>query len=97
MLELFAGKALLRRTFAEEGFRVGPPFEFELGSKFDLTQPSVQNAVFELTRRRRVWYVHLGTPYTIWSIARTVVADSAKNPEKECIGVVLVVFSVRVA
>ena len=44
----------------------------------------------------RIWGLHLGTPCTIWSIARTRVRDSPANRKKERLGRAFAHFTVRV-
>ena len=49
--------------------------------------------MFSCIRRREVWFVHLGTPCTVWSRARRNLKDFKKARRKEAIGVALALFS----
>ena len=55
---------------AEVGLRVAVPFDFQEGPEFDLGKRRVQDTVIKWVREGRIWYLHLGTPCTPWSIAR---------------------------
>ena len=92
VLELFAGIARLQQACTEAGLRTGPAFEITLGPQFDLSRQKTQHAVLQLIRSQRVWYVHMGTPRTVWLISRTTPKDCARTRQKERLGVHLAIF-----
>ena len=92
-IELFAGTARLSAAWAACGLRVGPAFEISSGPRWDLLRSETQQKVLELIRSGRVWYVHFGTPCTIWSISRTTPAPSVKSRAKEVLGITLAIFT----
>ena len=71
VLELFAGCARLSSACSELGLKVGVPFDINAGKQFDLSDPRVQATVLRWLRDGKVWYVHMGTPCTGFSIAAT--------------------------
>ena len=97
ILELFAGTARLQKACERAGPRAGPAFEIALGPQFGLSRKETQLCVLNLLRSQRVWYVHMGTPCTIWSISRTTPKDRPRTRQKERLGVTLAIFSARIA
>ncbi|CAK0791446.1 unnamed protein product [Prorocentrum cordatum] len=95
-LELFAGEAGLTCALRSRGLRVGPPFELERGAKFDLTRKSTQNLIKSWILSGLIWYIHLGTPCTVWSVARRGVSNLGKAYAKEAVAVELALFTVEV-
>ena len=71
VLELFAGCARFTGACIEQGLRVGVPCELANGNWFNLTCVRVQNLILRWIFEGRIWYVHLGTPCTRWSVARS--------------------------
>ena len=92
-LELFSGAAVLTRAIREVGLRTFPDVDLSKGKEFDLTLPSVQKYIFSLIRSRAVWWVHLGTPCTVFSRARHNIKNYIKARKKEAIGVACALFS----
>ena len=84
-LEIFSGCGALSRCLRSLKLE---SFEIEIlkGSHYDISCPLVQKLILSWLRAGKVWGLHLGTPCTIWSIARTRVNDSAKNRRKERLG-----------
>jgi hypothetical protein len=68
-LELYAGTARITGALHEVGLAVGPAFELSHGEAFDLHVPKVLAVVLHWIFTGLVWYVHLGTPCTPWSVA----------------------------
>jgi hypothetical protein len=68
-LELYAGTARTTGALHEVGLAVGPAFELSNGDVFDLHEPKVLAVVLHWIFTGLVWYVHLGTPCTPWSVA----------------------------
>ncbi|CAK0858852.1 unnamed protein product [Prorocentrum cordatum] len=95
-LELFAGEAGLTCALRSRGLRVGPPFELERGARFDLTRKSTQNLIKSWILSGLIWYIHLGTPCTVWSVARRGVSNLGKAYAKEAVAVELALFTVEV-
>ena len=96
VLELFAGKGGLSAAIRSLGLRVLPAFDVRYGSIFDLTRKRTQDLVIRLLEEGWIWYVHLGTPCTIWSIARRGIKNFARAAEKERVGCMLALFTARV-
>ncbi|CAE8638853.1 unnamed protein product, partial [Polarella glacialis] len=96
-LELFSGSGVLTTAFKQAGCNVLPACEILNGVQFDLTRHSTQEAMLRLLRTGRVWYVHMGTPCTVWSRARHGLTNMARARAKETVGVELALFSVAVA
>ncbi|CAE8642006.1 unnamed protein product [Polarella glacialis] len=96
-LELFSGSGVLTTAFKQAGCNVLPACEILNGVQFDLTRHSTQEALLRLLRTGRIWYVHMGTPCTVWSRARHGLTNMARARAKETVGVELALFSVAVA
>ncbi|CAE8600432.1 unnamed protein product, partial [Polarella glacialis] len=92
-LELFSGSGVLTTAFKQAGCNVLPACEILNGVQFDLTRHSTQEALLRLLRTGRVWYVHMGTPCTVWSRARHGLTNMARARAKETVGVELALFS----
>ena len=75
-LELFSGSGNLSASFKRLGWRVFPDFEIAKDDMYDLLNPYVQQFVISLIVGRHVWYVHLGTPCTVWSRARHIISGT---------------------
>ena len=84
-LEVFSGcgalSKALRRCKLESG-----ELEILNGSQYDISNRDVQLLLLRWLRQGKVWGLHLGTPCTIWSIARTRVWNNPKNRKKEKLG-----------
>ena len=93
-LELFSDTARLTKAVQSVGGRVLPDFEVSKQKCFDLLCPATQEFILKLILNRRVWYIHLGTPCTVWSRARhNLNKNLFKARRKEAIGVSLALFS----
>ena len=77
-LELFSGSSRLTSAISMKGLRVAVPFELTNGRCYDLSRRTVQNLIKEWICSGRIWYVHLGTPCTCFSIARSREASGKK-------------------
>eukprot|EP00438_Fugacium_kawagutii_P005728 Skav230032 [mRNA] locus=scaffold261:318609:321503:- [translate_table: standard] len=75
-LELFSGSSRLTSAVDMKGLRVAVPFELKNGKQFDLTKKSVQQLILAWIRDKRFWFIHLGTPCTQFSIAKTSKSSS---------------------
>ena len=71
-------------------------FEILVGAEFDLSHRRTQLAVLSLIRAGVVGFVHLGTPCTVWSIARRGIKDWVKARKKEEVSIALTLFTVEV-
>ena len=67
--ELFAGVAILSRTFKREGWRTGPPFDIVYTKAFNLMDPGFFMAVLGLILEGWVSVLHLGPPSSSFSMA----------------------------
>ena len=92
-LELFAGSARLTRALRADGLRVLPPLEITDNPAYNLASRAVQKEVLGWVRSGRLWYVHLGTPCSAWSVARTHIRNSARASRLDAISVDLAIFS----
>lgn len=71
MLEVFAGCARLSGACWENGLRTYVPIELQTGQWHDVTSPRVLRVLLGLIGAGKVWLVHVGTPCTKFSRART--------------------------
>ena len=84
-LELFSGvKYQLLRAAADKQLRTSIPIDMSLGKCFDVCNPRLRSLIIEWIRDGRVWYVHLGTPCTLYSIARKSRPDRASYRVSMC-------------
>ena len=95
-LELYAGTGVYTQALVESGLRVVKPFEIKDGAEFDLGRRSTQQLVLQWIRSGKIWSVHLGTPCTIWSIARRGIKNQQRARDKERAGVEAAIFSAEV-
>ena len=75
--ELFAGVAILSRTFKEEGWRTAPPIDIVYTKAFNLLDPGFFMVVLGLILEGWVSVLHLGPP--ISSFASTVNRRASKR------------------
>ena len=71
VLELFVGCMRTTGALLEMGCHACVPIELEHGAWHDLTDKRVQNVILRWPLHVEVWLVHMGTPCTRWSRART--------------------------
>ena len=95
-LELFSGTDNLTDAVKKSGMRTLPPFDVEKDPMYDLLNPGVQAYVFDWLESGAVFWVHLGTPCTVWSRARHNIHNWKKARRKEREAVATALFSVRV-
>ena len=95
--ELCCGTASLTRALRRGGVSCFKPVDVLRHEYHDLTHPPIQHVIFDAIGAGLLWYVHLGTPCTIWSRTRHNIKDVKKARAKERVGVQLATFSVRVA
>ena len=81
-LEVFAGCGRLTAAFCEGGLRSGPPIELKSGRHFDLLGRRMFEEICRWIRAGRVWMLHLGTPCTRWSVARTTLGSSVSPTDR---------------
>ena len=67
--ELFAGVAILSRTFEDEGWRTGPPIDIVYTEAFNLLDPGFFMVVLGLILEGWVAVLHLGPPCSSFSMA----------------------------
>ncbi len=70
-LEIFAGCARLSGALLEAGVACGPPIDIEYGTYYDVSKDAVAHTLLGWLWSGAIWYVHLGTPCTSFSCART--------------------------
>ena len=71
VLEVFSGSSHFTSAMSQLGLRVAVPFDVSNGDCFDATQKSMQQLIISWLVHKRIWYLHLGTPCTMFSAART--------------------------
>lgn len=71
VVEIFAGCCRFSGATAEAGLNICVPIDKDLGDWANVDNPVVQAVLLLLLQSGRVWYVHLATPCTPWSRART--------------------------
>ena len=95
-LELFSGVGRLSKALRELGLVTGPCVDILNGAEFDLTRRKTQLTILRWVREGRFWFVHLGTPCTVWSVARKGITNHRKARAKELLGVDMAIFSSEV-
>lgn len=95
-LELFSGKGRLTEAFKKIGAATVHGIDYVNGSDFDLRRRSTQQLILRWIEKGIFGFVHLGTPCTIWSIARKGVKESATSRAKEELGIEMALFSSEV-
>ena len=95
--EIFAGCGILTKSMVRRGFRMLRPLDLAHGPHHDLTHPAIQHVVIEQVKSGRIWYIHLGSPCTVFSPARHNIQNLREARRKERIGVQLAAFSARLA
>ena len=76
---LFAGVAILARTFADEGWSTGPPIDIVYTEAFNLLDPGVFMVVLGLILEGWVSVLHLGPPCASFSMAFNRFQSSASE------------------
>lgn len=94
-LELFSGEGGLSRELSKQGLSCLTPIDNRHGPHHDISRVSTQNFLLQLVSAGLLWYIHLGTPCTIWSRARHHIKNVARAAAKEILGVQLATFSAR--
>ena len=97
VLELFSGSAVLTQALKGHGMRTLPDIDISKGKAFDLTIPRVQSYICSMLKAGMIWYIHMGTPCTVFSRARHNIKDFRKARQKETLGVACALFSAEVA
>ena len=95
-LELYAGTGVFSAQTRRDGASV-LSFEIRDGPMYDLSRESTRQAVLRWIENRLVSFVSLGTPCTVWSIARRGIKNHRKARIKERIAVDHAIFSCQVA
>ena len=89
MLELFSGRGRLVGACAEKGLRIGPAFEIRDGRWFDLCDRKVLAIVRRWIKTGRIWYIHLGTPCSGFSVACSSKRGKSRHHSERCAAVTL--------
>ena len=71
VIEIFAGCCRFSGACAEKGLALFVPIEKDLGAWANVANPVVQAVILTAIASGLIWYVHLATPCTPWSKART--------------------------
>ena len=95
-LELFSGCGNLTQAVKEVGLLAMPPFDILNGDIYNLLDPGVQDFIMGLLISGNIWWVHLGTPCTVWSRARHNIKSLKRARQKERQGVAFALFTCRV-
>ena len=95
-LELFSGRGRLTEAFKNIGAATVHGVDYVDGAEFDLRRRSTQQLIIKWIEKGIFGFVHLGTPCTIWSIARKGVKESKASRAKEELGIELALFSSEV-
>ena len=75
---------------------IGPICGRAASQEFDLTEPCTQRVILSWIRDGRIWCVWLGTPCSVWCIARRGVCNQTKAEAKDRLGILFAMFSVEV-
>lgn len=95
-LELFSGCGNLTKAVKEVGLLTMPPFDILNGDIYNLLNPGIQDFIMGLLISGNIWWVHLGTPCTVWSRARRNIRNFKRARQKERQGIAFALFSCRV-
>ena len=93
VLEVFAGKAVFTRACQRAHCNHLDPFEILTSKTHDLRNKLTQDVVRRLLLSGAIWYVHFGTPCTVWSTARHNITHFDSARAKERVGVELAIFT----
>eukprot|EP00959_Pyramimonas_sp_CCMP1952_P440930 9231225-Pyramimonas_sp.AAC.1 len=69
MLEVFAGRGRLSAAALDAGLHVAAPVDNNRGPHMDILDGRVFALLRRWIRKRKLWYIHFGTPCTFWSQA----------------------------
>ena len=95
-LEIFSGCGGLTSALSKAGLRCLQPLDHCHGPDHDISRVSTQTFLLRLVASGLLWYLHLGTPCTIWSRARHQIRNFRRAAAKERLGVQLATFSARI-
>ena len=95
--ELFSGSGNLTAALEKQGAPCLVPIDVQQCRHHDLSHPAVQRVILDVISRGILWYLHLGTPCTVWSRARHNIRNHKKARAKERLGLQLAAFSARIA
>jgi len=95
-LEIFSGDGGLTAAVREKGLQAGPGIDVIKGQAFDILNKGVQQRILQWIREKRIWCVWLGTPCSVWCIARKGIKDVKKAEGKDRLGVIFAMFSAKV-
>ena len=93
-LEPFAGAGGLSAALQRKGLRILTALDLHHGPHHDLSRVSTQQLIIQLVSMSLIWFLHLGTPCTVWSRARHAIKNVARARGRELLGVQLAAFSV---
>ena len=79
----------LSGALSEIGLRIASPIDIDNGKHFDVNDKRVQQVILMWIRTSKLWHVHLATPCSRWSKARTTGAATEN-------GLAAAAFTVRV-
>ena len=94
-LEVFSGSGRLSSALRSKGALVAGELDIQHGITHDLTRKSTQRALLDFVLQGRLSYIHLGTPCTVFSIARKGIRNHGKARTKERIACELAFFTLR--
>ena len=61
-----------------------------------MTRRTTQLFIFWLISSGVIWYVHFGTPCTVWSRARHNIVNQQRAYQRELVGIALALFTARI-
>ena len=96
-LELFSGDEGLTAAVRAEGYRSAPGIDIvKHGEICNLECPAIQRRILQWIGDGRIWCVWLGTPCSVWCIARKGVRNVHSAETKDRLGVKFALFSAEV-
>lgn len=92
-VEMLSGCGQLTSQMRLAGVGCGPELELLKGKQYNLLRKSTQRYIKRLIRKRKLRYIHFGTPCTVFSAARHNISNIRRAKHKEAIGVALACFT----
>ena len=77
------------------GLGVLEPIDIANGAIFDVSRRATQRVLLDMARAGLFAYVHLGTPCTVWPLARRGLTNHVKARQREQLGIEFAFFYQR--
>ena len=94
-LEIFSGSGRLTSSLKKAGLATLPDVDVTKGDEYNVLRKETQQYILGLIQKRRVRYIHFGTPCTVFSRARHGIRNLTRARHHEAVGVALAAFTCR--